>query len=76
MLGIFKIILIIIIVNVVIIRWTGSQLPSMGQDQIAQKVIKVKGDPHFDILQFIIAIANNSDLSFTFCTNSLISSLI
>ena len=50
-----KIILIIVIVNFVIFRWTSSQLPSMVQDQIAQKVIKVKR-VLIDILQFIIAI--------------------
>ena len=50
-----KIILIIVIVNFVIFRWTSSQLPSMVQDQIAQKAIKVKR-VLIDILQFIIAI--------------------
>ena len=50
-----KIILIIVIVNFVIFRWTSSQLASMVQDQIAQKVIKVKR-VLIDILQFIIPI--------------------
>ena len=50
-----KIILIIVIVNFVIFRWTSSQLASMVQDQIAQKAIKVKR-VLIDILQFIIAI--------------------